>query len=117
MDGWRRTAAFAGGALLVVTLFAAGISTLVGAPGYAVAWVNDSSREYFAPPCLASTEGLRKTTMGDARAAGYRPNRDCVNAVGGYNQDGRSLLGSFMEKTGVLPPLESRWGRDGEWRW
>ncbi|MHB9144664.1 MAG: hypothetical protein ACYC5Y_04935 [Symbiobacteriia bacterium] len=117
MGGWRRSTAFAGWALLVATLFAAGISTLVGAPDYAAAWVNDSTQEYFAPPCLASTAGLRKTSMGDARAIGYHPNRDCVNTVGGYNQDGRSLLGLFMEKIGVLPPLESRWDRSGEWQW
>ena len=36
---------------------------------------------------------------------------------GDFTQEGRSLSGKFLESIGILPPLQSRWNKDGSWNW
>jgi hypothetical protein len=104
-----------GGVLLFLGF---GIGSTQTVPLFAQVYLDDDTREYFAPPCLSQDSGrrLRSATLRDARDVDYRPNADCRDE-GSFVQDGRSLSGGFLERIGILGPLHSRWNADGSWNW
>jgi hypothetical protein len=92
-----------------------GIGSSVGAPEYALVAVDPDQKLYFAPSCLP-LHTLSQITLGAARKLGFEPDAECRDE-GGFVQEVRSLSGQFLEKLGILHPLNSRWNSDGSWNW
>lgn len=86
-------------------------------PDNALVLMDDQSKTYFSPSC-AKKEGktLRAATAAEARRLKYEPDKKCRDEAG-FSQDARSLSGRLMERLGMLPPLPSRWNKDGSWNW
>jgi len=59
---------------------------------------------------------LRSATAAEARRQQYEPDNECRDPAG-FSQDARFLTGRLMERLGMLPPLPSRWNKDGSWNW
>jgi hypothetical protein len=104
--------------IVVVLCAGTGCPTIgPGMPDNAVLLVDDAARTYMSPPCLASERpDLRVTTNAKANELNYRPDHDC-REDGGFFQEGRSMTGILLEAVGVLRPLPSRWTADGQWNW
>jgi hypothetical protein len=86
-------------------------------PDNALVLLDDQSKTYFSPNCAKSEKKtLRAVTAAEARQLNYEPDKSCQGAAG-FRQDVRSLSGNLMERLGMLPPLPSRWNRDGSWNW
>ncbi len=86
-------------------------------PDNALVLLDDQSKTYFSPRCAKKEEKpLRSATAAEARQLKYEPDQSCQGAAG-FRQDGRSMSGNLLERLGMLPPLPSRWNRDGTWNW
>jgi hypothetical protein len=100
-------------------------------PKHALVLCDEREKYYLAPSCVDAwsergerTEAerillpysLQTMTVGEARKAGYKPERTCRDQ-GGFTQEGRSLTGDLLERIGILPKLKSRWNADGTWNW
>ena len=109
-----------------------GIETTIAPPDHARVLVDVANGYYVSPPCI-ETYGrtlkdwervrnfLKEIRLGEVRATNrrrvepIRPWREC--GAHPFNQEGRSLSGYILETIGILPDLESRWTKDGSWRW
>ena len=58
----------------------------------------------------------RLSKAAEARKLKYEPDKKCQDEAG-FSQDDRSLTGRICERMGMLPPLPSRWNKDGTWNW
>ena len=58
----------------------------------------------------------RVSRAAEARKLKYEPDKKCGGEAG-FSQDDRSLTGRVCERMGMLPPLPSRWNKDGTWNW
>jgi hypothetical protein len=103
------------GALLAIGF---GVGSVVLVPPYALVFINDASKTYIALPCMDEwqhratqvVDVVRRGTVGDAIKLGYKKDDSCREA-GGFQEDGRSLSGLFLERVGILPPLEHWWDK------
>jgi hypothetical protein len=104
--------------LFIIVLFALGyyIEIIPNMPHYALLYVDDNNRTYFALPCVKNLENLRLCTAADAYKLKYKPDPQCRDQ-GGFTQEGRSLIGYLLERIGLIDPLPSRWNSDGTWNW
>ena len=103
------------GAILFLGL---GCPTIKPASDDAVVCIDDSSREYRAPPCLLEQDiaDCQWATLRTVRELGYESNGECVTS-GAFMMEGRSFTGSLLEELGILGPLPNRWNPDGTWNW
>jgi len=106
------------GVPVVLLVLGLGVGSTQAMPLSAVLYLDDDSRSYYAPPCVADSQGraLRLGSSREARALGYRPDPGCRDD-GGFVQDGRSLSGKLLQRIGILPEKPSRWNPDGSWNW
>jgi hypothetical protein len=107
-----------------------GLETTLTTPDHSYVLVDKSSNEYYSPPCIMSSgyddanriyefaeiNSLEVVEKIHANDKNYKPNPECRDNQG-FIQEGRSMSGSFLEKLGILPELESRWNDDGSWKW
>jgi hypothetical protein len=86
-------------------------------PDHAVVFLDDRNRTYLSPGCAEGDRGAyRRSTAAEARRLQYRPDEKC-RETGGFSQEQRSLTGNFLVRLRLLPPVPSRWNRDGSWNW
>jgi len=123
-------------ALIALLLLSFGIGSSVSAPPNAVMYLDEQSLRYYSPPCLAAlglnpnrmlrttdAEMSRRWVAGGGLRGQLRAAPECADSpnghdeAGGFVQHGRSLGGMFLQKLGLIPPLESRWRPDGTWKW
>ncbi len=103
-------------------MFVAGffLENTVHVPAAAWVYVDLGQRVYYAPTYLRDsgrdTAGMLLTTVGEAKKMQYAPDPGARNA-GYFQQPGRSMSGRILQSLGLLPPLPSRWNRDGTWNW
>ncbi|MBS4032014.1 MAG: hypothetical protein KGZ63_11450 [Clostridiales bacterium] len=95
--------------------------TVLTSPENVIVFVNDIvEKTYIPPPYLLDNmfivDELRVMTKSEAVKIGYKPDRDAVNQSY-FVQDGRSVIGMLLQKTGLLKPLPRRWNEDGTWNW
>lgn len=104
-----------------------GIGTISTSPKHALLFVNEETKEYFAPPCLMQQgydnveaiyefgrrNNLRVATIKEIGRQ-FEPNSECRDNDG-FVQDGRSVSGMLLENIGLLPMKKSRWNPDGTW--
>jgi hypothetical protein len=97
-------------------------------PGYSLILVNEEISEYYAPPCImnygydkiediylfARENNLHVYTMKELKGKKIRPNPACRDR-GGFSEDGRSILGAYLEDLGLLPELKKKWNTNGTW--
>ena len=108
--------------VVVLCMFAAGFFFENTAPIPDAAWVYVDIRQgaYYAPTYLRDSgrdnAGLLLTTVGEAKKMKYSPDPRAKN-MGYFQQPGRSMSGRILQSLGLLPPLQSRWNRDGTWNW
>jgi len=95
-----------------------GVKSLHHASPYAIVFVDEESRRYFAPFCVSGMDRDRmvKMSLGEAQDRSFVPDDGCRN-TGAFVQEGRSLTGNVLQRLGILGPIESRWKPDGSWRW
>lgn len=93
-------------------------------PPNATVYVDQQRAIYFSPPCLRLLDGAERAkfqyrpvemTAWEARKRGVRPDDRCRNE-GGFTGSSAMLLRTVLGTVGVPRP-ESRWERDGQWRW
>ncbi|NGZ97288.1 MAG: hypothetical protein CV089_14420 [Nitrospira sp. WS110] len=97
---------------LLLFFLGLGIKTSVVMPEHAIVLVDSAKRVYLAPRCVLETQiGLTRTTIGEARQAGLKPDPVCRD-TGAFTQEGRSLSGILLEKIGILSPLQLPWRPD-----
>jgi hypothetical protein len=111
------------GRLLVIVLcmFAAGFFLENVTPVPDAAWVYVDTRGVCYPPTYLrdsgqDAAGLLLTTVGEAKKMKCVPDPR-AKSMGYFRQPARSMSGSFLQGLGLLPPLQSRWNRDGTWNW
>ena len=113
-----------------IFLFFVGFSltTESNCPDKTLIFVNENTKEYFAPPCLmksgfdnidqinkyAKDHNLKVYLDKQITGKGLYPNPECREGKG-FTQDGRSFSGEILEKIGLLPKLKTRWNADGTW--
>ncbi len=86
-------------------------------PDHAIVLLDDQNHTYLSPVCAnKEKKDYRVSNAAEARKLKYEPDKKCQDE-GGFSQDGRSLTGNFCERLGMLPPLPSRWNKDGTWNW
>lgn len=106
--------------LILIFTFLAGfyIVPTRSLPDNAIVFLDDQSKTYFSPPCAknAGEKSLRAATAAEVRRLKYQPDQKCGGDAG-FRQDGRSMSGNLIERLGMLPPLPSRWNKDGTWNW
>jgi hypothetical protein len=87
-------------------------------PNNARVFLDDGNKTYFSPACAKKSgeKPLRPATAAEARRLKYAPDQSCGGEAG-FRQEGRSLAGNFLVRLGMLPPLPSRWNKDGSWNW
>jgi hypothetical protein len=85
-------------------------------PDNALVLLDDQHKTYFSPSCAHEKKTLRPATAAEVRRLKYEPDKACREKTG-FSQDSRSLSGKLMERLGLLPPLPSRWNKDGTWNW
>jgi hypothetical protein len=86
-------------------------------PDNALVLLDDQTKTYFSPICATKEKKERRaSTAAEAQRLKYKPDKKCRDESG-FSQDTRSLSGRLMERLGMLPPLPSRWNRDGSWNW
>lgn len=105
----------------VIALALLASSTVHTPPSNARVLVSDTRREFVPPPYAADDSALRATftrevSYAEARALGYHLERECQR-TGCWIQDGRSFIGSLLERVHLLPRQPSRWDEDGRWLW
>jgi hypothetical protein len=100
---------------LLFLWFSQSVGTIDTMPSYAPVFLDDTSRTYLAPSCIDEWQHRReqlaiaaRSTVEDAIAEGYKPDHGCAQ-TGAFAQNGRSALGLFLVKLGVLPPLKHWW--------
>lgn len=105
-----------------------GLETVSTCPDNTLLFVDEQTKEYFAPPCImldgfdnvdrikqfAIEHNLKVYRDKDLTGKGLSPNPECRDRKG-LTEDGRSLSGGFLEKIGLLPKFKSRWNADGTW--
>ena len=84
-------------------------------PDHARVMVDDEVRTYYAPAYAPASPKVRETTAGEARSKGYSPDSQSRNN-GAFEEKGRSLSETLLERMGWLEPLPSRWNPDGSWK-
>lgn len=105
------------GAILVIFLIMGFyINTELGMPPNAILFLNDQNKTYLSPPCVQDQQGLHLSTHEENDKLNYRPDPTCRDQHG-FTQDGRNLIGIFLEKIGLLEPIQNRWNIDGTWNW
>lgn len=105
------------GIILVISLLIGfNISTMSGMPHNAILFLNDQNKTYLSPPCVQDQQNLRLSTSEETDKLNYSPDSTCRNQSG-FTQDGRNLIGEFLEKIGLFKPMQSRWNIDGTWNW
>lgn len=107
--------------VIVLCMFVAGFFLENVTPVPDVAWVYvDSRGVYYSPTYLRDSgrdvAGLLLTTVGEAKKMKCTPDPR-AKGMGYFHQPARSMSGSFLQGLGLLPPLQSRWNRDGTWNW
>lgn len=87
-------------------------------PDNALLLLDDQNKTYFSPACAKTSgkQSLRPASAAEARRLKYEPDQSCGGDAG-FRQEGRSLSGNFLVRLGMLPPLPSRWNKDGAWNW
>ncbi|MCF6149954.1 MAG: hypothetical protein E3K37_14975 [Candidatus Kuenenia sp.] len=100
--------------LLVVAGLAVNVSKTM--PGNALVYVNDETKEYYAPNCVRDVQPLRLITIREALSLGYVPEKNCMKS-GEFLQKGRSLAGLLLERVGILKEVPPRWNKDGSWNY
>lgn len=86
-------------------------------PDNAAVFLDDQHKTYFSPICAKQEQKpLRAATAAEARRLKYAPDKKC-GGESGFTQDSRSLAGGLLVRLGMLPPLPSRWNKDGTWNW
>ena len=86
-------------------------------PDHALVLLDDQSKTYFSPSCAPKEKKTWRTaTAAEAYKLKYAPDKKCQDESG-FSQDGRSLTGNFLVRIGMVPPLPSRWNKDGTWNW
>ncbi len=108
--------------VVVLCMFVAGFFFENTVPVPDNAWVYADARQgvYFAPPYLKAAgrdgAGLVRTRVAEARKMNYKPDPE-ARSRGYFQQPDRSMSGGLLQALAVLPPLPSRWNRDGTWNW
>src|SRR3990172_212911 len=111
--------------VVIIIVIGFGIPITHVAPKHAQVYVDDLSKQYYAPPCLSAlTEDATTTkellseyrliTRADAFELKYSPNEDYVNA-GAFTQD--ESLTMILFRVIRIYPEQSRWNADGTWNW
>jgi hypothetical protein len=86
-------------------------------PDHAIVLLDDQNHTYLSPLCAdREKKEYRLSKAAEARKLKYEPDKKCQDEAG-FSQDDRSLTGRVCEKMGMLPPLPSRWNKDGTWNW
>ena len=86
-------------------------------PDHAIVLLDDQNHTYLSPVCAKKEKKeYRQSRAAEARKLKYEPDKECLSKAG-FSQDDRSLTGRVCERMGMLPPLPSRWNKDGTWNW
>ena len=116
---WGKLKGWAAGLLVIcggLLYMGFGVETSVSMPPYAVVLVDDTSKSFIAPQCVAAWQNgpaktfglMRRTTASEAYKLHYEPDYDCVQ-TGALSQDGPSFSGVLLEKLGILPRKKYWW--------
>ena len=94
------------------------IGTVGSVPSNAIVYVNEKTNEFYSPLSLSQSKvtelNLKHSTFANAKTYGYKMNED-DKQNGYFQQEGRSLTGTFLEKVGLLPKLQDRVDSQGNW--
>lgn len=109
-----------GAGIFGISVIALGIgfggSTAMVMPDYAYVYVDVDTMHYFAPFCVPPEADWDYMTAREARMLKFTPDPDCRDQ-GFFVQDGRTIIGSYLERWGMLPETKLRWDEDGSWHW
>ena len=128
MDKLKKIGLFILAIPIVLLWIGFGLETVSTCPDNTLIFVNEQTKEYFAPPCLmesgfdnidkinqfASDHNLTVYRDREITGKGLGPNPECRGSKG-LIEDGRSLSGGLLEKIGLLSKFKSRWNADGTW--
>jgi hypothetical protein len=94
-----------------------GIDSMATVPGYAVVFLDDDAKTYFAPQCAEEWQHrpgtgrhARRSTVAEATRLGYKSDAPC-RETGAFAEDDRSLSGLLLVKLGILPPYVHWWDK------
>ena len=117
------------GILIFILLFGSVYTVKIPAPDFAVVYVDQEKKIYYAPPYVdklskpagpaqtnIDVKKLKASTIKEMRDLKYTPDGDS-REKGYFVQNYRSFTGYLMEKAGLAKPLPSRWNKDGAWNW
>jgi hypothetical protein len=98
-------------------LFCLSLGSPLSMPDNAKVVIDMDEALYFAPSCpMNDTHQLLHVTVRRAREMGFKADPRCANS-GMFTQEGRSPVGSVLERAGILSPRRPRWNADGSWNW
>jgi hypothetical protein len=114
--------------MVIIFCIGLGIGTVKTIPDNALVFVNETTKEYIAPPCVmkqgcdkideinsfAYKHSIRVVQYKYITGKKITPNEECKEQSG-FMEEGRSLTGIFLENIGVLAKKETRWKEDGSW--
>ena len=108
--------------LILLIIFVGGffIGTVGLVPGYAAVYVDENTNIFYSPLSLTQEKvtelNLKSSTFQVVTTLGYKMNEeDKQNEY--FQQEGRSLTGTFLERVGILPKLKPRCNYDGSWNY
>ena len=111
-------------ALVLLVTIGVSVSITESTPPNALVVADEDRRVYLSPPCMsrASIQALaafesapRIITISEARSK-YHPETSCRDD-GGFIGAHVTALRHALTIIGIMPPYESRWERDGSWKW
>lgn len=108
--------------VIIAVVVLLGIGLTIGSTGIipdnAIVYADTNKNVFYSPLSLTQDKvtalGLKKSTIKNAEELGYKMDEgDKQNRY--FQQDGRSLTGSILERVGILPKLKDRVDSNGNW--